>query len=70
MLPAYQPKPYSRKTDGISYQAVIIDNNASEIPGIDVTGNYLSEGQVELKFTIMDEKRCCRVPGDPVHSDR
>ena len=42
------------QTDGLSYQAVIIDNNADEIPGVDVSGNYLSEGEVSLKFSIVD----------------
>jgi len=43
------------QTDGLSYQAIIIDNNAQEIPGINVTGNYLSEGEIALRFTIYDE---------------
>ncbi|NND93810.1 MAG: hypothetical protein HKN45_03040 [Flavobacteriales bacterium] len=42
------------QTDGISYQAVIIDNNEQEIPGIDISGNYLSQEEVSLKFTIID----------------
>jgi hypothetical protein len=43
------------QSDGISYQAIIIDNNDAEIPGIDVSGNYLAEGNVELKFSIYDQ---------------
>ncbi len=42
------------QTDALSYQAVIIDNNPTEIPGADVSGNYLSEGEVTLLFTIYD----------------
>lgn len=40
------------QTDGLHYQAVIIDLNPLEIPGKDVSGNYLSEGKVTLRFTI------------------
>ena len=29
------------QTDGLNYQAVIIDPDPEEIPGIDVTGNIL-----------------------------
>jgi len=42
------------QTDGISYQAIIINNNDQEIPGADISGNYLSEGTVILMFTIID----------------
>ncbi|MCZ4409127.1 hypothetical protein O3Q51_09920 [Cryomorphaceae bacterium 1068] len=40
------------QTDGLSYQAVIIDNNPLELPGSDIEGLYLSNGQVQLRFTI------------------
>lgn len=42
------------QTDGLSYQAIIIDNEADEVPGMDITGNYLSNGMVDLLFTITD----------------
>jgi hypothetical protein len=42
------------QTDGLSYQAIIIDNEADEVPGMDITGNYLSNGTVDLLFTITD----------------
>lgn len=42
------------QTDGLSYQAVIIDNEALELPGNDVTGLYLSNGQVALRFTLYE----------------
>lgn len=42
------------QTDGLSYQAIIIDNEADEVPGMDISGNYLSNGSVELLFTITD----------------
>ncbi|MGB6035697.1 MAG: hypothetical protein WBG42_05485, partial [Cryomorphaceae bacterium] len=40
------------QTDGLSYQAVIIDNNPLEVPGSDIEGLYLSNGEVQLRFTI------------------
>lgn len=43
------------QTDGLTYQAVIIDNNPQEIPGVDITGNVLSEGEVWLRFTIINQ---------------
>ncbi len=42
------------QTDGMSYQAIIIDNNPQEIPGLDIIGNYLSEGEITLKFSIIN----------------
>lgn len=40
------------QTDGLSYQAVIIDPNPQEIPGADVTGNVLPNAAVAVRFTI------------------
>jgi hypothetical protein len=42
------------QSDGISYQAVIIDNNDQEIPGINISGNYLSNGEITLRFSIIN----------------
>jgi len=42
------------QTDGITYQAVIIDPNAKEIPGIDKDGNILPEATIAIRFTILD----------------
>ncbi|WP_306640882.1 hypothetical protein [Sanyastnella coralliicola] len=42
----------SAQTDGFSYQALIIDQNAQEIPGVDITGNYLVEASISLLFTV------------------
>src|SRR5690606_6842918 len=42
------------QTDGLSYQAVIIDENPQEIPGADISGNYLSEADIEIRFTIFN----------------
>ncbi len=38
--------------DGISYQAVIIDNNANEIPGVDVESSNLPNTPLDVRFTI------------------
>ena len=43
------------QTDGITYQAVIIDPIAQEIPGADVSGNILPNKQLAVRFTITDE---------------
>ncbi len=40
------------QTDGLNYQAVIIDPDPEEIPGIDVTGNILPNKEINVRFTI------------------
>lgn len=40
------------QTDGLNYQAVIIDPNPEEIPGIDITGNILPNKEINVRFTI------------------
>ena len=42
------------QTDGIHYQAVIIDPNPQEIPGIDITGNILPNADISIRFTLID----------------
>ena len=42
------------QTDGITYQAVIIDNNPNEIPGVDIPSNNLPSVALEVRFTIID----------------
>ena len=42
------------QTDGMSYQAVIINPNIQEIPGVDVNGNILPDTMVSIRFTIID----------------
>ncbi|MCK8479620.1 hypothetical protein [Psychroserpens algicola] len=42
------------QTDGINYQAVIIDNNPQEIPGVDIPDNNLPNKPLEVRFTIED----------------
>lgn len=44
----------SAQTHGITYQAVIIDKNPQEIPGVDITGNYLPNYPLTVRFTIQD----------------
>ena len=43
------------QTDGISYQAVIIDPNPKEIPGVDLKGNILPNTVVAIRFTILNQ---------------
>jgi len=42
------------QTDGISYQAVIIDPNGIELPGVDSDGNILPNTKISIRFTILD----------------
>ena len=42
------------QTDGISYQAVIIDPNPKELPGVDAEGNILPNAAIAVRFTILD----------------
>ena len=42
------------QTDGLSYQAVIIDPNVQELPGEDASGNILPNAPVTVRFTILN----------------
>ncbi len=42
------------QTDGISYQAVIIDPNVEEIPGVNIEGNILPNAAIAIRFTVFD----------------
>ena len=42
------------QTDGITYQAVIIDPNGREMPGVDSEGNILPNTIISIRFTILD----------------
>ena len=42
------------QTQGISYQAVILNPQAQQIPGVDVQGNILANTTVGIQFTITD----------------
>jgi hypothetical protein len=44
----------SGQTQGISYQAVIIDKTPQEVPGRDITGNYIPNKPVMVRFSILD----------------
>ena len=39
---------------GISYQAVIIDQGAQEIAGVDISGNIIPNHEIMVRFTILD----------------
>jgi len=41
------------QTDGLSYQAVILDPEAQEIPGQDITNNVLINAPLTVRFTIL-----------------
>lgn len=43
------------QTDGISYQAVILDPNPREIPGVDFRGGILPNATIVVRFTILDQ---------------
>lgn len=42
------------QVEGITYQAVLVDNNPDEIPGIDVPSNNIPNQELQLQFTIVD----------------
>jgi len=42
------------QTDGISYQAVIVGPNETELPGVDAQGNILPNSTVAIRFTILN----------------
>jgi hypothetical protein len=43
------------QSQGISYQAIIINKSVKEIPGVDVEGNYMPDQPLTVRFTILDE---------------
>jgi len=42
------------QTDGMTYQAVIIDNNPQEIPGVDIPANNLPNVPLTVRFSLLD----------------
>lgn len=44
----------SGQTQGINYQAVIIDKTPQEVPGRDITGNIMPNQPVMVRFSILD----------------
>ncbi|MBL4663300.1 MAG: hypothetical protein JKY22_07050 [Flavobacteriaceae bacterium] len=43
------------QTDAISYQAVILNPDAQQLPGNDVTGTILANTDITLRFTIIND---------------
>jgi len=43
------------QTDGMSYQAVILNPNAQELPGVDATGNIYPNKAISIRFTITND---------------
>ncbi len=43
------------QTDGLSYQAVIINPDSIELPGVDATGNVLPNKDISIRFSILNE---------------
>jgi len=43
------------QSQGINYQAVLISENAKEIPGVDVEGNYMPNQALTMRFSIIDQ---------------
>jgi hypothetical protein len=44
----------SGQTQGLNYQAVIIDKTPKEIPGRDITGNIMPDHPLMIRFSILD----------------
>ena len=44
----------SGQTQGLNYQAVIIDKTPQEIPGRDITGNIMPNQPLMIRFSILD----------------
>ena len=44
----------SGQTQGISYQAVIIDSTGQQIPGHNISGVILPNHDILIRFTILD----------------
>ncbi|RNC89993.1 MAG: hypothetical protein ED555_11175 [Allomuricauda sp.] len=42
------------QVEGITYQAVLVDNNPDEIPGVDVPSNNIPNQELQIRFTIVD----------------
>ncbi|MFS4415185.1 hypothetical protein [Maribacter sp. 2307ULW6-5] len=42
------------QTEGINYQAVLVDNNPNEIPGVDVPSNNIPNKAISVQFSIVD----------------
>lgn len=47
-------KTVQAQKQGISYQAVLIDQNPQEVPGVDIEGNIMPNQPLMVRFTILD----------------
>ena len=56
------------QTDGLNYQAVIIDPVPEEIPGNDVTGNIMPNREINIRFTIYGAN--CNTEYHEIHSTK
>lgn len=54
LLAGFLTIPVFSQSQGITYQAVILDKNAEEIPGKDIEGNVLPNQPLHVRFTILD----------------
>ena len=43
------------QSQGITYQAIIIDQQVKEIPGVDVEGSYLPDRPLTVRFSILNQ---------------
>lgn len=43
------------QSHGMSYQAILINEDDQEIPGVDVQGSYMPNQNLSIRFTILDE---------------
>ena len=43
------------QTKGISYQAVILNPNPQEIPGVNTQNNILANTAITIQFTVVNE---------------
>lgn len=46
----------SAQTEGITYQAVIVDLNAQQLPGIDVSASALPNKDLTVRFSLIDSQ--------------
>ncbi|ARV09013.1 hypothetical protein BTO05_04950 [Winogradskyella sp. PC-19] len=42
------------QTDGLTYQAVIINPSATDLPGVDSSGNFLPSTSIAIRFSIIN----------------
>jgi hypothetical protein len=45
----------SGQSQGIAYQAILIDKDNKEIPGVDAVGNYLPNQPITIRFSIINQ---------------